>query len=107
MEKNKADFEEIAKELGKKHKGIELSQLFGKPSIKINGKAFSCYFEDEMVFRLPATTHKYAMELKGSKLFDPSGKGRPMKEWVQVKAAHKNEWKKLATEAMKYSSSEK
>jgi hypothetical protein len=101
-EKNKAGFEAIAVELGKKNKLAELSQMFGKPCIKIGGKAFSCYFQDEMVFKLGGDFHKQAMALKGSKLFDPSGSGRAMKEWVQVKAAHKAEWKKLAEEAMKY-----
>ena|ERR1700741_1999307 len=104
MEKNKKDFEAIADELGKKNKTVELSQMFGKPCIKVNGKAFACYFEDEMVFKLGTETHKKAMDLKGSKLFDPSGKGRAMKEWVQVKGIHKAEWKKFAGEAMKYCS---
>jgi hypothetical protein len=102
MEKNKADFEKIAEQLSKKNEGVELSQMFGKPCIKVNGKAFACYFQDEMVFKLGVDAHKKAMALKGSKLFDPSGKGRAMKEWVQVRAEHKAEWKKFAEEAMKY-----
>ncbi|MFL5752341.1 MAG: hypothetical protein ACJ76F_02965 [Bacteroidia bacterium] len=105
MEKNREDFEKIAADLGKKDKSIELSQMFGKPCIKVNGKAFACFFEDEMVFKLGGDHHKKALDLKGSKLFDPSGKGRAMKEWVQVKASHKKEWKELAAEALNYCSS--
>jgi hypothetical protein len=104
MEKNKEDFERIAAGLAKKNKNVELSQMFGKPCIKVKGKAFACYFEEEMVFKLGGDTHKKALAMKGSELFDPSGKGRAMKEWVQVKASHKEEWEKLATEAMKYCS---
>ena len=41
--------EEIAfTEIGKKIKGAEQSQLFGKPCFKINSKAFVCFFENEM-----------------------------------------------------------
>jgi hypothetical protein len=55
-----------------------------------------------MVFKLDADNHKKASALKGSKLFDSSGAGRPMKEWVQVKSANEKEWMKLAEAAMKY-----
>ncbi|HYG52293.1 MAG TPA: hypothetical protein VD905_15390 [Flavobacteriales bacterium] len=44
--------------IGKKIKGAEESQLFGKPCFKVNGKAFICFFEDEMVFKLNGTQHK-------------------------------------------------
>ena len=32
--------------------------------------------------------HAQAMSLAGAKLFDPSGKGRPMKAWVVLGPAH-------------------
>jgi len=80
----------------------EESQMFGKPCFKINKKAFVCFFQDEMVFKLRDDTHANALALKGSKLFDPSGKKRPMKEWVQVPFVHKKHWKKFAQEAMSY-----
>jgi len=37
-----------------------------------------------MVFKLTDKIHADALSLDGSELFDPSGKKRPMKEWVQV-----------------------
>jgi hypothetical protein len=83
-------------------KGAEQSQMFGKLCFKVNGKAFICFFEDEAVFKLSGKVHEQALALTGSKLFDPSGKKRPMKEWVQVPSAHEGKWKKLAAEAMKY-----
>lgn len=80
----------------------EESQLFGKPCFKINGKAFICFFQNEMVFKLTGDTHSEALNFDGSKLFDPSGKKRPMKEWVQVPFDYNEHWKKFAQEAMKY-----
>ena len=80
----------------------ERGQIFGKPCFKISGKAFASFFEDEMVFKLPGTIHREALELAGAKLFDPSGKDRPMREWVQVPFAHKDRWAGLAGAAADY-----
>lgn len=78
------------------------SQMFGKPCFKINKKAFVCFFEDEMVFKLSGETHSEALSLDGSQLFDPSKKGRAMKEWVQVPFDYKDLWKKFAERALEY-----
>ena len=80
----------------------ESGQLFGKPCFKINGKAFMCFFQNEMVFKLNGDVHSQALNLNGSQLFDPSGKKRPMKEWVQVPYTHKIHWKNFAHEALNY-----
>ena len=55
-----------------------------------------------MVFKLPADAHREALSLPGAQLFDPSGKKRPMKEWVQVPAVYQNKWPEFAEKAMKY-----
>jgi len=80
----------------------ERSQMFGKPCFKTGGKAFVCYFQQCMVFKLGGNEHAAALALPGSVLFDPSGKGRAMKEWVQVPSEHKAQWKKLAQAAYHY-----
>jgi hypothetical protein len=46
--------------------------------------------------------HEEALSLDGSNLFDPSGKKRPMKEWVQVPFDYKDKWEKFAKIAMDY-----
>lgn len=88
--------------IGKKLKDAEESQMFGKPCLKTNGKAFVCFFQNQMVFKLNGKIHEEALSLKGSQLFDPSGKKRPMKEWVQVPFEHKDKWEKYAKAALKY-----
>ncbi len=80
----------------------EKSQLFGKPCFKFSGKAFVCFFKECMVFKLTSPEHSKALEMEGAELFDPSGKGRPMKEWVQVPYAHQSEWESLAQSALSY-----
>lgn len=78
------------------------SQMFGKSCFKLNGKAFICFFQNSIVCKLTGIIHQDALNLEGSILFDPSGKKRPMKEWVQIPYAHKEQWKHFALEALKY-----
>lgn len=55
-----------------------------------------------MVFKLTGDAFNEAFSLDGAQLFDPSGKKRPMKEWVQVPFDYSDNWEKFAREAMKY-----
>ncbi|RYY97265.1 MAG: hypothetical protein EOO11_11375 [Chitinophagaceae bacterium] len=77
-------------------------QLFGKPCYKLRGKAFLCFFQDCLVFKLAGAVHAEALAVPGARLFDPSSAGRPMKEWVQVPAAGAARWEAFAQEAMAY-----
>jgi hypothetical protein len=99
--------EQLYLETGRKLKDAVQSQMFGKPCFKINGKAFIAFFENCMVFKLSGDIHAEALNLKGSVLFDPSHKGRPMKEWVQVPYAHAPNWDKYAKAAIAYVASGK
>jgi hypothetical protein len=94
--------EQAYHEAAQKNKDAEESQMFGKPCYKINGKAFVAFFENCMVFKLKGDSHTDALDMKGAKLFDPSGKGRAMKEWVQVPGSSAKEWPALAKAAYTY-----
>lgn len=94
--------EEFYISIGQKLKNAEQSQMFGKPCFKINKKAFVCFFQNEMVFKLTGEIHSDALSLDGSQLFDPSGKKRPMKEWVQVSFDYSDNWREYAKSAMEY-----
>jgi hypothetical protein len=78
------------------------SQMFGKPCFKINGKAFTSFFNNCMIFKLTGDKHQEALSLDGSELFDPSGKNRPMKEWVQVSFSDADRWYEFASDAFEY-----
>lgn len=75
------------------------SKLFGMPCLKVNGKAFAGYHHGAMVFKLKVPQHTEALALSGAHLFDPSGEGRTMKEWVEVPADHCPRWLDLALAA--------
>jgi hypothetical protein len=94
--------EEKYLEIGLSIPDSEKSQMFGKPCFKIKGKAFMSLFQNCMVFKLTGEIHTEALSYDGSVLFDPSGKGRPMKEWVQVPFDYQESWAKFALEAQEY-----
>jgi hypothetical protein len=78
-------------------------KMFGMPCLKnASGKAFAGYYEDTMVFKLSGTSHAEALALSGAKLFDPSERGRPMKEWVVVPVEHGSKWLEFARDAFDY-----
>ena len=94
--------EELYTSIGQNLENAEQSQMFGKPCFKIGGKAFVCFFQNEMVFKLTGESHSDALSLDGSQLFDPSGKKRPMKEWVQVPFDYSENWTIYAKSALEY-----
>jgi hypothetical protein len=78
-------------------------KMFGMPCLKnSNGKAFAGFFEGAMVFKLGGDSHGEALALSGARLFDPSERGRPMKEWVVVPIEHVSRWLEFARNAFDY-----
>jgi hypothetical protein len=96
-------YDEICDDLAARDPDVELSQMMGMPCVKAAGKMVIGYARSgEMIFKLPdESEHDKALGLDGAHLFDPSGKGRPFKEWVQVPYAHESEWPTLAQTAIK------
>ncbi len=78
-------------------------KMFGMPCLKnSNSKAFAGYFEGTMVFKLGGASHAEALALAGAKLFDPSERGRPMKEWIVVPFEYSSRWLEFARDAFAY-----
>jgi hypothetical protein len=78
-------------------------KMFGMPCLKnANGKAYAGYFEGTMVFKLGGVSHAEALEFSGARLFDPSERGRPMKEWVVLPIEHVSRWLEFARKAFDY-----
>ena len=71
-------------------------------SPRLSGKACVCLYEDALVFKLTGNGHQHALKLAGATLWDPSGRNRPMKEWVQVPFEHAIQWPTLAQNALDY-----
>ena len=91
-----ARFDEIVDDLAPR--GVLSGALFGARSLTFDGTAFACLKGGHLAVKLGAgrPAHDAALELEGASLFDPSGKGRPFKDWVAVPAAQSEEWGRLA-----------
>ncbi len=72
------------------------------PRLKSRRKAVLGSFDGGVVFKLGSApeVHAEALALAGSVLFDPSGKGRPMKDWVVVNADHEPRLGDFAADAI-------
>jgi hypothetical protein len=82
--------------------GMLAGQMFGKPCLKINGKAFLAQHQEFVVFKLTGQEHQQALAMKGARLWDPSGKGRPMKEWIAIPGDDGKLFNAFAAAAMQY-----
>ncbi|MFN8598684.1 MAG: hypothetical protein U0559_21170 [Anaerolineae bacterium] len=78
-------------------------KMFGMPTLKVGGKAFASLWENgDLVVKIGAPRVHELLTAKAGRQFDPSGKGRPMKEWIMIKAPAaqaKKKWLTLAEEA--------
>ena len=82
--------------------GTTMGQMFGKPCLK-SDKAFAAFFKGEMVFKIGQEEVNLLKEkYKGSVNWDPSGKNRPMKDWLQVPAEFSDDWEMLTEQAFKF-----
>lgn len=94
-------FENLTDQFASNPQVVE-AKWFGKPCLKVNGKAFVVKFGRDLAFKLIGDAHTVALSVEGAKLFDPRGKGSPFKEWVQVPSAQSYTWSDFASEAYEY-----
>lgn len=81
--------------------GTSVGQMFGKPCLKTDKKAFSAFFKGEMVFKLGQQEINLLRDkYPNSTNWDPSSKKRPMKDWLQVPADYSDDWVSLAKQAL-------
>jgi hypothetical protein len=92
----------IADDLAASHEDVHRTKMFGAPCIKVKGKAFAAFSQGRMVYKLRGDAHAEALALPGAALFDPSGQGHPMREWVTLPIAEADHWERLAEDALAY-----
>src|SRR5262245_58046149 len=60
----------------------ERKQMFGYPSIFVNGNLTAGLFQDRIMFRLSEEDRSKFLKRSGTGVFEPM-KGRPMKDYVE------------------------
>jgi hypothetical protein len=79
-------------------RGVLSGALFGARSLTYDGTAFACLKGGRLAVKLGdgSALHVEAMALPDGELFDPSGKGRPFKDWVAIAATQADHWRSYA-----------
>jgi hypothetical protein len=78
------------------------AKMFGMLTLKVGGKAFASLVGQALVVKIGVPRVQELLKAQAGRLFDPSGRGRPMKEWIAIDepATHaKKKWLALAEEA--------
>jgi hypothetical protein len=75
---------------------VTTGKWFGKPCLKVGGKVFAALWGGDLAVKLAGKAHSEALRVEGAHLFDPRGKGHPMKAWVQIPAAQSSTWSRFA-----------
>jgi hypothetical protein len=101
-----AEYEKLSSAVSSDQR-VTAGQMFGKACLKVDGKAFAAQHLETVVFKLGGPHHQQAMALPGAVLWDPSGKGRPMKEWVALPADVRKHFKVFCDAALAYVSAGK
>ncbi|GAB5416569.1 MAG: hypothetical protein Crog4KO_33930 [Crocinitomicaceae bacterium] len=80
---------------------VVMGQMFGKESLKFQNKAFAAFHQESMVFRLGAQQiASIQATYPTAENWDPSGKNRPMKDWLLVPSQFQSDWMALAQKAL-------
>lgn len=83
---------------------VERAVWFGMPAAKVDGKIFLSLWRGSLVARLGAEEVDQRVLAGGGVRFDPSGKGKAMKDWLEADAEH-DEWTELALGALAFTAS--
>lgn len=95
-----AEYQRIARTL--LGEGVISGKMFGRDALKFESRAIACLLEEEMAFKVGRGSEAMAkgMQCPGAGLFDPSGQGRPFKDWVAVPESSIERWEELARAAL-------
>jgi hypothetical protein len=77
---------------------VSEGQMMGMPALKVGAKMFGGVFDGELIVKVGRARAGSLIESRKARAFDPSGRGRPMKDWAMV-GEPADDWLALAEEA--------
>jgi hypothetical protein len=81
---------------------VSEGQMMGMAALKVGSKMFGGLAGEELVVRIGRERAGELIEAGRATPFDPSGRGRPMKDWARL-AEPTDDWLALAEEAKLFS----
>jgi hypothetical protein len=83
--------------------GVQRAVWFGVPAAKVEGKIFLALWRGALVARIGADEVDARVLAGDGVRFDPSGKGRAMKDWLEADA-EPDDWPELGAAALAFTS---
>ena len=80
------------------------TKMMGMPSLKLGSKLFAGSRDQSLVVKIGRERVDELVAAGSASPFDPSGRGRPMKDWAVI-APGEGDWVALAEEAKRYATS--
>ena len=80
------------------------TKMMGMPSLKLGSKLFAGSRDQSLVVKIGRERVDELVAADSASPFDPSGRGRPMKDWAVI-APGEGDWVALAEEAKRYATS--
>lgn len=82
--------------------GAKPGKMFGSRALTFEDKAFACLKRGMFAGKLGAGSDEHArlLTVDGAELFDPSGGGRPFRDWVALPVERSDDWPRLARTAL-------
>ncbi len=82
--------------------GVTAGTGFGaNAGLRVGGRIFAMLHGSALVVKLPAARVDEAVAGRLGRRFE-AGRGRPMREWLEVPTAHAGEWPQLVEEAFRF-----
>ena len=77
---------------------VHETTMFGCRTLLVGNKMVACLYHGDLAVRLGRTDPVYdiALALPGSKLWDPTRRERPFRDWVLVSGTESERWAELA-----------
>jgi uncharacterized damage-inducible protein DinB len=75
---------------------VAVGKWFGLPCLKVGGKVFAAEWQGGIAFKLAGEALAQALQIEGAQLFNPRGRGQPMRAWVQLPASRSDRWGRFA-----------
>ena len=94
-------FTEITKTLSEQYEHVTPGKMMSSEGIKVNGKVFCFFHDEEMCFKLGKDVDLSRPELAGAHFLSPFKNKPPMKAWLYIPFVEKRIWELLAEEAMR------
>ena len=74
------------------------TKMMGMPTLRVGRAMFGGTFDGDLVVKVGQQRARQLIDAGRAEAFDPSGRGRPMKDWAQVHQPA-DDWLALAEEA--------